>query len=426
MPTVLIVESVSKQFHLQRGRPTTIHELITRWLGGRHEKDRTLWALRDVSFTVERGQVLGIIGHNGAGKSTLLRLMCGLGRPTAGQIRSTGLVSGLLELGSGFHSDLTGRENILTAGLLNGRTRQQVRAGEKEIIAFAELEDFIDQPVRTYSSGMYLRLAFAVAMHFDPDVLILDEVLAVGDARFQQKCLDRLATFRKAGKTLILTSHDMMQIKTLCDEVVVLEEGRVVMQGDPESAEQCYYDLMRQRTEKRAAQLSGNANSLSLAVSQGSREGTQEATICDVRFYDKREQVTDCVQSGDSLTIELEYLLETPLADLALNLGISTETHVNCFEVAVLSTRATFGPLAGAGVLRCHFPELPLLPGCYYLNVGLYPTDWAYKYDHHWQMHPLKVEQKPGEPSQVTGVVSLSPRWSVPAPRKNAVAGKQD
>jgi lipopolysaccharide transport system ATP-binding protein len=183
---------------------------------------------------------------------------------------------------------------------------------------------------------------------------------------------------------------------------------------------------MRQRTEKRAAQLSGNATSLSLAVSQGSREGTQEATICDVHFYDKREQVTDCVQSGDSLTIELEYRLETPLADLALNLGISTETHVNCFEVAVLSTRATFGPLAGAGVLRCHFPELPLLPGCYYLNVGLYPTDWAYKYDHHWQMHPLKVEQKPGEQSQVTGVVSLSPRWSVPAPRKNAVAGKQD
>jgi len=384
-----------------------------------------LWALRDVSFTVEKGQVLGIIGHNGAGKSTLLRLICGLGRASSGRIRSTGLVSGLLELGSGFHPDLTGRENILTAGLLNGRTRQQVRAGEKEIIAFAELEDFIDQPVRTYSSGMYLRLAFAIAMHFDPEILILDEVLAVGDARFQQKCLDRLATFRKAGKTLVLTSHDMMQIKTLCDEVVVLEEGRLVMHGDPESAEQCYYDLMRQRTETRAAQLSGTANSLSLTVSQGSRQGTLEAMICDVRFYDKREQATDCVQSGDCLTIELDYRLEKPLDDLALNLGIANEAHVNCFEVAVLSTRATFGPLIGAGVLRCHFPALPLIPGSYYLNVGLYPTDWAYKYDHHWQMHPLKVEQKPGEPSHVTGVVSLSPRWSASGLRKNAVAESQ-
>lgn len=426
MPTVLAVESVSKRFLLRKERPLTIRELVSRTLRGRAKRHRTLWALRDVSFTVEQGHVLGIIGHNGAGKSTLLRLICGLGRPSSGRIRSTGLISGLLELGSGFHPDLTGRENILTAGLLNGRTRQQVRAGEKDIVAFAELEDFIDQPVRTYSSGMYLRLGFAIAMHFDPEVLILDEVLAVGDARFQQKCLDRLTAFRKAGKTLVLTSHDMMQIKSLCDEVVVLEEGRIVMQGDPEHAEQYYYDLMRQRTEKRAAQLSGTASRLSLAVSQGSREGTQEATICDVRFYDKREQRTDCVQSGDSLTIDLEYRLEKPMADLALNLGITNETYVNCFEVAVLSARATFGPLIESGVLRCHFPELPLIPGCYYFNVGLYPTDWTYKYDHHLQMHPLKVEQKPGEPSHVTGVVSLSPHWSASAPRKNAVAGKQD
>ena len=426
MSTVLTVESVSKQFHLRGERPATVRGLITRWLRGQPTRGRTLWALRDVSFTVEEGKLLGIIGHNGAGKSTLLRLICGLGRPSAGRIRSTGLVSGLLELGSGFHPDLTGRENILTAGLLNGRTRKQVQAGEKEIIAFAELEDFMDQPVRTYSSGMYLRLAFAVAMHFDPEILILDEVLAVGDARFQQKCLDRLATFRKAGKTLILTSHDMTQIKSLCDEVVVLEEGRVVMQGDPESAEQFYYDLMRQRTERRAAQLSRTAKSLSLAVSQGSRQGTQEATICDVLFYDKRELVTDCVQSGDSLTIELEYRLEEPLADLALNLGISNEAYVNCFEVAVLSTRATFGPLAGTGTLRCHFPEVPLLPGCYYINVGLYPTDWGYKYDHHWHMHPLKILQNPGEPSQVTGIVSLNPHWSASETRENAVAGKRD
>src|SRR5262245_24306745 len=236
MSTVLTVESISKQFHLQRGRPATLRELITLWLSGRHERGRTLWALRDVSFTVEQGQVLGIIGHNGAGKSTLLRLLCGLGQPTSGRICHRGLVSGLLELGGGFHQDLTGRENILTAGLLNGLTKRQVQAGEAEIITFAELEDFIDQPLRTYSSGMYLRLAFAVAMHFDPEVLILDEVLAVGDARFQQKCLERLTMFRKAGKTLVLTSHDMTQIETLCDEVLVLEEGRIVMRGNPASA----------------------------------------------------------------------------------------------------------------------------------------------------------------------------------------------
>jgi ABC-type polysaccharide/polyol phosphate transport system, ATPase component len=159
---------------------------------GRYKPGNTFWALRDVSFSIEQGCVLGIIGHNGAGKSTLLRLLCGLGRPTTGRIRRVGHVSGLLELGAGFHPDMTGRENLTTGGILSGLTKRQVRAKQEQIIDFAELEEFIDQPVRTYSNGMYLRLAFAAAIHFDPDVLIIDEVLAVGDSRFQKKCRDRL------------------------------------------------------------------------------------------------------------------------------------------------------------------------------------------------------------------------------------------
>jgi lipopolysaccharide transport system ATP-binding protein len=413
MSTVLKAEAVSKQFRLQQDRPRTLHELSVRWFSGRHNRARILWALRDVSFSVEQGLVLGIIGHNGAGKSTLLRLLCGLGRPSSGRVRREGFVSGLLELGGGFHPDLTGRENILTAGLLNGLTKRQVRAAEEEIIAFAELEQFIEQPMRTYSSGMYLRLAFAVAMHFNPDVLILDEVLAVGDARFQQKCLDRLASFRKAGKTLILTSHDSAQVQSLCDEVLVLEEGRVVMQGDPESAVRSYHDLMRQRTEKRAAQFSDVAAPLSAAFANGSRQGTQEATICDVRFYDARGQATDYVRSGDCLTIILEYRLLKSLPDLSLTLGIFNDAHVKCFEASVSSTRAVFGNLATMGELRCHFPVLPLIAGRYYVNLGLYPTDWQFVYDYHWQMHPFQVVNGPEVSSHVSGVVLLSPVWSV-------------
>jgi lipopolysaccharide transport system ATP-binding protein len=413
MPIVLTVEGVSKRFYLRGRRPTTLRELATTWMSGRYERNRTLWALRDVSFYIEKGDVLGIIGHNGAGKSTLLRLLSGLGRPTAGRIHSTGIVSALLELGSGFHPDLTGRENILTAGLLNGLTTQQVRSGEEEIIAFAELENFIDQPVRTYSSGMYLRLAFAVATHFDPEILILDEVLAVGDARFQKKCLERLSAFRKAGKTLILTSHDSRQIETLCDEVLVLEEGRVAMQGEPEDAVRCYHDLMRQRTEKRAAMLSGGAAPLSLVVAEGSRQGTQEASICDVRFYDAEGQAVSSVQCGASLTIELEYRLEKPLPDLAVSLGIFNEAHVNCFEVYIFSAEAEFGTLSLTGVLRCHFPELPFLGGRYYINVGLYPADWDVVYDYHWEMHCLDIVNRPDTRFKVSGVVSLRPAWSV-------------
>jgi lipopolysaccharide transport system ATP-binding protein len=415
MPIVLTAEDISKRFYLRGRRPTTLRDLATTWMSGRYERSRTLWALRDVSFEVSKGDVLGIIGHNGAGKSTLLRLLSGLGQPTAGRIHRTGIVSALLELGSGFHPDLTGRENILTAGLLNGLTTGEVLSGEERIIAFAELEDFIDQPVRTYSSGMYLRLAFAVATHFDPEILILDEILAVGDARFQQKCLERLAAFRKAGKTLILTSHDSAQIERLCDEVLVLEEGRVVMQGEPEDAVRCYHDLMRQRTEKRAAMVSGEALPQSLAVAEGSRQGTQEATISDVRFYDAEGRAVSSVQSGAGLTIELEYRLAKPLPDMAVTLGIYNEAHVNCFEVAVSSAEAAFGRLSLAGLLRCRFPELPLIPGRYHINVGLYPADWDVVYDYHWEMHGLDILSGQSAQIEVSGIVSLVPVWSMVA-----------
>lgn len=409
---VLVVESLSKRFNIQRNRPVTLKELIIRRLTNKRDMSNTFWALNDVSFSVEEGRALGVIGHNGAGKSTLLRLLCGLGRPTKGSIHCTGHISGLLELGSGFHPDLTGRENLMTGGILSGLTKRQVQAKQEEIIAFAELEGFIDQPVRTYSTGMYMRLAFAAAMHFDPDILVIDEVLAVGDSRFQKKCLEHLTTFRKAGKTLILTSHDPELIRSLCDEVLVLEEGQVVLQDKPENAIRCYNDLMSQRTERRAAQLYDRVSQPSLTVEHGSRLGTQEATICALRLYNEQGKTTESLFSGDGLTIELEYVLTRPLTDFALTLGIYSETNIKCFETQVPSSSAAFGPLTNRGKFSCQLSELPLLPGLYYINVGLYPTDWDYVYDYHWQMHPLYIMNGNGAFSSGSGIVSLRPVWS--------------
>ncbi len=412
MPAVLTVESVSKRYRLQHNRPVTFKESIIRRFKGSHYKDDDFWALHDVTFSVEQGQALGIIGHNGAGKSTLLRLLCGLGRPTTGRICRVGQVSGLLELGSGFHPDMTGRENLITGGILSGLTKLQALAKQEEIIAFAELEEFIDQPVRIYSNGMYLRLAFAAAINFNPDVLVIDEVLAVGDARFEKKCYERLAAFRASDKTSILTSHDSEQIRNLCDEVLVLEEGRVAMIGDPESAIQFYNDLMRQRTEKKAAQLSGGVAQPSQVVEHGSRIGTQEASISAVRLYDKQGKTTDVLYSGDSLTIELEYDLNKPLSDISLTLGIYTAANIKCFESCIPSVVTAIGSLNKPGKLSCHFPELPLLPCLYYINVGIYPTDGSYVYDYHWQMHPMHVLSKIEGYSGFSGVISLLPVWS--------------
>jgi ABC-type polysaccharide/polyol phosphate transport system ATPase subunit len=407
MPAALIVDSVGKCFKVQRKRLTLV-ESMARVLV-RCKTDEVVWALTDVSFSLEEGKVLGIIGHNGAGKSTLLRLLCKLGQPTRGRIEHSGYMSGLLDLGSGLSQDLTGRENILTVGILNGLTRKQIRAQEEEIIGFAELEDFIDQPVRTYSSGMYMRLAFSAAIHFDPDVLIVDEVLAVGDARFHEKCIDRLHAFRKAGKTLVLVSHNTDQIRSLCDEVLVLEEGRVVAHDEPKRAVECYNDVMRRRSETRAAELSGGRLP-DLSVRTGRRFGTQEAKISSVQILDEQGKSTDKVLTGDSVTVALEYNVAKPLSAMTVILGIYNEANVKCLETVVpsISTSRT-----NNGRLHCHLPKLPLLPGRYYVDIGLYPIDWNYIYDYHWHMHVLRVESPNGVTPGVSGVISVNPVWSV-------------
>jgi lipopolysaccharide transport system ATP-binding protein len=387
-----------------------VHQLLNRKL----DRVSNFWALRDVSFSLDNGRVLGIIGHNGAGKSTLLRLLCGLGRPTSGRISHNGQVSGILELGGGFHPDLTGRQNIVTVGILNGMTKSDMKAREQSIIAFAEMEDFIDQPVRTYSSGMYVRLAFAAATEFDPAILILDEVLAVGDQRFQKKCLDRIATFRKAGKTLIVTTHDAQQIESLCDEALVLEEGHVMMHADPKSALSCYYDLMRQRTDKRIAQLSGGAAAAPLIANQGNRKGTQEATISAVHIYDMDGRVTSTVRSGEGLVVELEIRLVPPVRDAACTVGIFSDAGVKCFESGIPSVQAIFGSSSAHQTIRCEMKTLPLYAGSYFINVGLYPTDWAYEYDFHCEMYSLHIgsnDRTTG--SYSTGMVAVDARWDL-------------
>jgi lipopolysaccharide transport system ATP-binding protein len=414
MSTVIEADSVSKKYKLQFNRPLTLKESIIRLAKRRLESAATIWALKDVTFSVEQGMALGIVGHNGAGKSTLLRLLCGIGRPTRGEINRVGKVSGLLELGSGFHPDLTGRENIMTGGLLNGLTVEDIKGQESEIISFAELEQFIDQPIRTYSSGMYLRLAFSTAMHFDPDVLIIDEVLAVGDTNFQKKCFEKLLSFRKSGKTLILTSHIPDQIQKICDDVLVLEEGVLVMQGEPEKAIPFYNDLMRQRSERRSEQIHEEGKHPLLKAEKGIRLGTQEAIISSLKTCDSQGHYTNRFRNDDNLTIEIKYERMERIDDMALIVGIYSDIHVKCFEMHFPSLVEAFGPLSEHTTLCCHIPKVPLLNGRYFVNLGLYPTNWDYVYDYHWQMHPIYIGNRDGiDTSRITGVLSVIPEWFV-------------
>ena len=262
----IAVESLSKRYWLRSGGPATLQETLARAFGALR-RGRPFWALRDVSFRVADGESVCIVGDNGAGKSTLLRMICGLGRPTSGTARVYGPVAALLELGAGFHPQLTGRENLYVSAIVSGMRRSEVDARLRDIVDFAEVGPFIDQPLRTYSWGMQMRLAFSVAVHVDPSVLIVDEALAVGDSHFQRKCVERIEGFRRDGKTLLLVSHDMDLVRRFCQRAIHLEQGRVVADGPVETVTDAY---LRAPAAEGRGQFATDASAASVRAAEAS------------------------------------------------------------------------------------------------------------------------------------------------------------
>lgn len=245
MNTVISAHKLGKKFRRYGAdRPHTLQEAVIRGVRGLRSVEYQ-WALRDVTFEVKKGSMLGVVGRNGAGKSTLLRLLGGIGRPDEGSLTVDGAVGGLLDFGVGFHPDLSGRENVYTNGIISGLLRSEVDERFNEIVDFAELEESIDEPLRTYSSGMKMRLGFAVAAHTDPDVLLIDEVLAVGDVAFRQKCIDYIYFLQRKGKTIVYVSHDSQQVQKMCDHVILLRKGLLVKDGQPEEVMSLYHHDMQ-------------------------------------------------------------------------------------------------------------------------------------------------------------------------------------
>lgn len=239
-------QNVVQRFRRIRERPDTLREVFAK-IVRRRQQLQVFEAVKQVTFVISKGETVGLIGRNGSGKSTILKIVAGVYAPSEGQVKVRGTIAPLIELGAGFHHELTGRENILLNGLLLGLTRRQVREREESIIEFAELGDFIDSPVKQYSSGMYMRLAFSVAAEVDPDILIIDEILGVGDAGFQEKCFDRIERFRRAGKTILLVSHSMDNVRKLCDRVLLLHAGRLVEDGSSDRVIALYEEILGNR-----------------------------------------------------------------------------------------------------------------------------------------------------------------------------------
>jgi ABC-type polysaccharide/polyol phosphate transport system ATPase subunit len=362
------VENVWKCFRMYHDKN---QYLKTTLLRGRRARYEEFWALQDVSFEIQTGSTFGIIGSNGSGKSTLLKCLAGILTPDKGRLSSNGQVVALLELGAGFHSELSGRENIYLNGAILGMSRSEINNRIDEIVAFSELEQFIDTPVKNYSSGMTVRLGFAIATSVEPEILIIDEVLAVGDAAFQQRCFEKIESFRRDGRTIIFVSHGLSQVVQLCDEVAWLEKGALKALGPS-------LDIVSDYTGT-----SFNA-SPRLEGEVGDRWGTGDAEIKKIELINESNEVCDVFSTGEPLAIQISYSSRALIKDLVVGVRI---TDLHGHPVWGTNTRrrgVTISDVVGSGMITYSLQELPLLEGTYELTVALSDSSEIEVFDH-WE-----------------------------------------
>jgi len=365
--TVIDVQNLGKRYRLGEVHSGLLSHRLDRILRGLLRMGRgrpasrqreAFWALRDVSFDVPRGQVLGIVGRNGAGKSTLLKILSRITEPTEGRVELRGRVASLLEVGTGFHPELTGRENIFLNGAILGMTRSEIVRRFDRIVAFAEIDRFIDTPVKRYSSGMHVRLAFAVAAHLEPEILLVDEVLAVGDAGFQKKCLGRMNRIAGEGRTVLFVSHNMPALTKLCQRVVWLDGGRCVADGEADDVVGAYLRAVHTSADQPL-------------VNRSDRTGTGRLQFTDVWFEDRAGRRVTGGVCGDPLDVVLTYRVPdgTSLRSVVFSIGVYTASGIGLADCRSDYSGEPFQMLPPVGQARLRMPRLPLLAGQYWLNL---------------------------------------------------------
>ncbi len=390
---IIDVRNVSKRFSLQQQRgETTIKAIVVDALRG-HGKRRDFWALRDVNVAVQQGETVGIIGSNGAGKSTLLSLISQTSQPTSGTITTRGKVSSLLELGAGFHPDLTGRENVFLYGAIMGLSHRQMAERFDQIVAFAELAEWIDEPVKHYSSGMYVRLAFSVAVEVDPDILIIDEVLAVGDASFQRKCIARIDAFKQAGKTLLVVSHDLNTVHTISDQLILMEKGQIIATGDPDAVVAQYQWLSRETA----------------CTAETKEWGTGAVKIKAARFLDAEGQEAEELQRGMPVRIEIGYEASRRIDAPVFGFSIQTTSGILVYGNNTQIEEFDLPFIEGKGTITLDFSALELLAGAYLFSFSVHSQDHQTNYHRLDNGHPITVRSE----RRYEGVCHMPVRWSV-------------
>ena len=371
----------------------------------------TFTALDNLSMAVPAGATLGLIGRNGSGKSTALKLVAGITKPTTGTVTVRGRISALIELGAGFHPEISGRENVFINGIMLGLSKREIERRFDEIVEFAELREFIDEPVKSYSSGMYMRLGFSVATHVDPDVLLVDEVLAVGDEGFTHKCLDKFADFKRRGKTVLLVTHQLNLVERFCDEAVWLDHGRKLGEGDPKRIVDAYVADVATEEDKYLATADEKAQQESDAAPEQEppaaaddptadmmkategRWGTRQVEITEVVVADASGEPSHVFQSGDPLRVRLNVRAAEPVSDIVFGVAIFNTEGVCVYGTNTLIEEQALAGIRGDATVTLEFASLDLVEGTYKVDVAAHRQDGA-PYDYHRLLHTFRIKSR--------------------------------
>ena len=419
--TAIKVEGVSKRFRLYHEKYTSLKERVIHF--GRIPYEE-FWALRDIELDIKEGETVGLLGHNGSGKSTLLKCMAGILQPTFGEITVRGRIAALLELGAGFHPELTGRENVFLNASILGMPKKEIEKRFDEIVAFAELEQFIDNQVKHYSSGMYVRLGFAVAVNMDPEILLVDEVLAVGDEAFQRKCLERVRRFQKEGRTIVFVTHAADLVRQICDRAAVLDHGNMVAVGTPGEAVRSFREHLMQGQRFEEVEQLGDPAEEAADESAPPRPPTQEekrnlkVRLTDVRVEHPGAGERPYLLPGEPLAVRLAYDAAEPVDDVVFGLGIHDVEGRLVFGSNTDFLGIDLGVLDGPGVVTFETDAVPLLDGTYLLTIGIHSHDEATVYDWREQRHQFEVMN----PYRTAGAVYMGIRASIEKSKNEGAA----
>lgn len=397
MTTALAVNDLWKSYRLYHERNQYLKAAI---LKGRRARYEEFWALKGVDFQVPTGSTFGVIGSNGSGKSTLLKTMAGILQPEKGSVRIDGRVSALLELGAGFHPELSGRENVYLNGAILGLTKKEIGARFDDIVEFAGLADFIDTPVKNYSSGMFVRLGFAVAAHVDPEVLLIDEVLSVGDESFQRRCGEKIDEFRRDGRTIVFVSHGLGQVEQLCQDAAWIDKGELRMIGPSAEVISAYLGDSHQ-----AERVEGE---------QGSRWGSGEGQIVAVDLRDRNGESQSVLNTLEPASIHVELTAHTPLQDTVVGVRIDSLSGVEVWSTSTRRNGRTIGLIDGPASVDVAIASLPLLEGVYDLTVSLTDHTEIHPYDHWDRRIRFEVQQFK---SYDHGLTSIPTEWTITGAR---------